>query len=162
MCKCVGLCRPTEFCAVDLPRPTKSPLSTRSVPPLTSVAGLVLARADAIAGSTFITVRSRSPLWETGRHPRNCSGSQDCRSRIYRGARARSPGLWQKRKPPRPINFFDNRGTNYFARDGRALRTVTVVVSERHHGRLLTCSRFRSALEFEQPCSCCSRLTYKL
>ena len=76
-----------------------------SVPPLTSVAGLTLACADAIAGSTFIAVRSRIPLWETGRHPRNCSGSQDCQSRIYRGARARSPGRWDFPNP-RPISFF--------------------------------------------------------
>ena len=29
VCKCVGLCRSTAFCAEDLPRPTKSPLSTQ-------------------------------------------------------------------------------------------------------------------------------------
>jgi hypothetical protein len=75
-----------------LPKQLLTAWLPHSVPPLTSVAGLMLARADAITGSTFVIVRSRSPLWGTGRHPRNCSGSQDYRSRIYRGARARPPG----------------------------------------------------------------------
>jgi hypothetical protein len=33
LCKCVGLCRSTAFCAEDLPRPTKSPLSTQQRTP---------------------------------------------------------------------------------------------------------------------------------
>ena len=41
VCKCVGLCRSTAFCAEDLPRPTKSPLSTQRRTPTwgTSCAG---------------------------------------------------------------------------------------------------------------------------
>jgi hypothetical protein len=65
---------------------------------------LTCARADAITGSTLVIVCNRSPFWGTGRHARNSSGSQDHRSRIYRGARARRPPGPGRNENPRPID----------------------------------------------------------
>jgi hypothetical protein len=130
-----------------------------SVPPLTSVAGLMCARADAITGSTFVIVRSRSPLWETGRHPRNCSGSQPGLPVPYLPGRSgTSPRRWDFEKPRPADQFF------------RWILLVSTFFVASCETRALVSVRWSWSsvslppleIESEQPCSCCSRLTYKL